>query len=174
MIKYDVAKYFDRLPGRGVNYCFNGLLRSFCSNDNVWTAAWSLHSGLGFDFSKALIYDVFGNVYFIDGFDDQMAILSLDSGDMSVLDVDVDNFFSAIEIDPVSTIRSDLYEEARLKLGGLSESQNYALKVEAALGGNFCVDNMYICDRLKHAIALGEIACQIKNMPIGTRLKLAN
>ncbi|UNE62785.1 T6SS immunity protein Tdi1 domain-containing protein [Xanthomonas oryzae] len=168
-----IEKYFDRLPGRGGGFCFDGLLRYFCSDDSVWTSVWAVRSGLEFDWSEAIAYDVFGSVYGVDRFD-QVYILSLDSGDISGLDVDVDGFFYAIEDDPVSTIRSDLYEEARSKLGGINNNENYALKVETALGGQLCVDNMYICDRLKHAYILGDIARQIKDLPLRTQLRLGN
>jgi hypothetical protein len=171
LIKNDIERYFDGLPGRGDHYCFNGLLRSFCQIDDSWISAWSLHSGLSLDCSELMTYDVFGSIYGVD-YSGNVYILSLDSGDKSSLDINVDEFFRAIAANPASTIRSDLYDEARFKLGILNNFQNYAMKVEAALGGELCMDNMYICERLKHASVLGDIARQIKNLPAGMRLNL--
>ncbi|MRH00574.1 MULTISPECIES: hypothetical protein [Xanthomonas] len=164
-----VEKCFDRMPGRGGNFCFDGLLRFFLAGDINWTSAWSSCSGLNFDWSEAIAYDIFGTVYAVDD-SGQVYVFSLDSGDKSYLEVDLDGFFSAIEYDPISTIRSNVYEEAILRLGRLNYFENYALKVEEALGGEFCVDNMYICERVKHASILGGIARQIRNLPVGTRL----
>jgi hypothetical protein len=166
-----IDEYFDRMPGRGVGFCFNGLLRNFCTEDKIWTSAWSSFSGLNFDWTEAIAYDIFGVVYTLDNLN-KVYIFSLDSGDKSSLEVNLDEFFEAIKCDSVSTIRSDVYEGAVSRLGRINNYENYALKVEEALGGKFCVDNMYICERVKHASILGGIARQIRNLPVGTRLSL--
>ncbi|XQA69425.1 hypothetical protein ACM9XB_18175 [Xanthomonas sacchari] len=173
MNSYEIEKYFDRLPGSGAGFCFNGLLRYFREFDKNWTSTWSSFSGLNFDWSEAIAYDAFGTVYAVDD-SGQVYVFSLDSGDKSSLEIDIDSFFGAIESDPISTIRYNVYEEAMLRLGRLNDLENYALKVEEALGGEFCVDNMYVCERVKHASILGGIARQIRNLPVGTGLILGS
>ncbi|WP_143691889.1 hypothetical protein, partial [Xanthomonas axonopodis] len=111
-----IDEYFDRLPGRGAGFCFNGLLRNFCAEDKIWTSIWSSFSGLNFDWSEAIAYDIFGIVYTL-GDLNQVYIFSLDSGDKSSLEVNLDEFFDAIKCDSVSTIRSDVYEDAVSRLG---------------------------------------------------------
>ncbi|WP_420008339.1 hypothetical protein [Xanthomonas sacchari] len=128
---------------------------------------------MNFDWSEAIAYDIFGAVYAV-GDSGLVYIFILDSGDKSSLEIDVDGFFDVIEFDPTSTIRSNVYDNAMLRLGRLNDFENYALKVEEALGGEFCVDNMYICERVKHASILGGIARQIRNLVVGTRLILGN
>lgn len=158
---------FEGFPDCSGLSAFEGLLRLFCPADELWGLTWSKFSGLNFDWNNALMYDVFGNVYFTNNI--FVNILSLDSGDIVPLDVNVRELAAAVVSDPNSTIMFGKYAEAIKFLGRLKDNQNYAFKVELSLGGAFDVDNMYISDRLENVKNLAKIARQIRCVPIGAK-----
>ena len=80
-------------------------------------------------------------------------------------------FVEMIRNDPENTISLPLYQECVARFGRLPLDWHFALRVESAVGGLFEVDNIVPMKSGLHMAALGKLASQLKNMPIGTPLR---
>ena len=64
-----------------------------------------------------------------------------------------------------------LVEEARSKVGPLSQGRKYCLKIPGLLGGEYGGNNLASISLVELIAASGDIACQIKDLPDGAPVR---
>lgn len=117
--------------------------------------------------------DAFGVQYLISRDDEPVvAIFWAETGEVEHLGVGPGDFLRMVREDPEETISMVLYRACVARYGELPPRQHFAMRVEAALGGKFDVENIVPMDALEHMRALSQIALQIHSVPIGTTLEL--
>ena len=157
------------LPGFDGTRAFGGALRFFDAKNQEWVATWGKYYGNLLPKLRFFAGDAFGLLYGLDS-NKKVSIFWTETADIEDLGVSEDEFYQLIQQDPDETINLALYKDAVDKLGEPNLDQDFALKVETALGGQLSIDNLYICDRESHLIGLAKIATQIHKMPAGTRV----
>lgn len=156
------------LPDYDGHSAFGGALRFLDPDDCSWKERWGQSYGYLAPNLRFIAADAFGTMY---GLDDagKVAIFWAETGEVELLGVEPDKFFSMILEDTNGTINLDLYREAVRKIAGIGLQQHFAFKVEIALGGQLVVDNIMAMDADEHMRVLGSLAQQIHAVPVGSR-----
>lgn len=162
----------EQLPDFQGESAYNGALRFFDLLDTKWVEEWRDSYADLLPNLKFFAADAFGVLYGLNN-QNQVCIFWTETGELEYLAVDQEEFFGIIAEDPDGTINRCFFEKALIALGKPSIKQDFAFKVEIALGGQISIDNLYICDRNKHLSGLGKVARQIKNMPLGTKINVS-
>lgn len=154
------------LPDFDGHTAFGGALRFLDADDGSWMARWGQSYGPIAPDLRFIASDAFGTMYGLDG-SGKVAIFWAETGDVELLGVGQEEFFSMILEDPNSTINLDLYRDAAREIGAIGPQQHFAFKVETALGGLVALDNLMIMDADEHMRGLGALAQQIHDVPAG-------
>ncbi len=120
---------------------------------------------------QSIAEDAFGTQYLLHSDTGRMALFWSETGEVEELEADPEQFFRAIIAEPDSTIWLGFYSRCVMALGKPSPKQHFALKVESAVGGEHTTDNVLVMDATTHMRALGQLAHQIRDVPIGTPLE---
>jgi hypothetical protein len=160
----------SKLPDYSGDSAFGGALRFLSPDDSDLIEVIRENYG---DLSPNIEFfaaDAFG-VYYGLNKRGKVAIFWTETADIEEIDVSQDEFYELILDDPDSTINLSFYRMAVETYGRIEKHQDFALKVESALGGAMTLENIYICDAAQHLAVLAKIARQIHSIPIGTRFK---
>jgi hypothetical protein len=159
----------EQLPDFDGVSAFQGALRFLSDGDNALLHEWAIgYQGIAPDIAP-FASDSFGVLYGLDS-QNQVAIFWPETGEIEQLQTNKEDFLGLILEDPNSTINLDVYLQGIVKLGLLTRSQHFALKIELAVGGKFSVDNLIKMDAKEHMRALGKLARQFKGIPLGTKI----
>lgn len=101
-----------------------------------------------------------------------VGVFQPETAELELLEMTQTEFYQTIVDDLEGTISWSLYQEGVRLLGKPSSSQHFAFKVELALGGQPVVENMVILDSIEHFKIMASIAKQIKDIPVGTVMRL--
>jgi len=159
----------ETLPEYNGRSAYGGALRFRNPDDLSWQETWGISYGPLLPDIRIFAADAFGVMY---GFDrkGQVVIFWSESGEIEELGFDEETFYTLIKEDPEATINWPLYKQAIEKLGELPLNEDFAFKIELALGGNLTVSNIERMDSILHMQALGEIAQQLIGVPYGTAI----
>jgi hypothetical protein len=113
--------------------------------------------------------DAFGTQYLISpGLQPKVALFWAETAEIEELGVGPSEFLEMIAEDPEGTVSLSLYEACVARFGSLPLNAHFALRVEAALGGEMTAENVVPMPAREHMAALAHIARQVKDVPIGT------
>jgi hypothetical protein len=155
------------LPGFNGLSAFDGALRFLSKADETWLSKTRSFYGDLFPQLSIFAEDAFGVLF---GFDAnaRVNIFHSESADIEFLGIYEDEFYGIISDDPDGTIGLAFYRQCVSALGRPLLEEHFAFKVETALGGALETKNVSILNRIDHYRALGSIARQIHNVPVGT------
>ena len=155
------------LPGFNGLSAFDGAIRFLSSADEAWLSEIKNFYGDLFPDLSIIAEDAFGILFGIDA-NSRVNVFHAESADIEPLGISEDEFYGIIADDPDGTISLAFYSQCVSVLGRPLLEQHFAFKVETALGGALEANNVSILDRIEHYRALGSIARQIHNVPVGT------
>jgi len=160
---------------------FDGALRLFPSQDTLELPSadsWNSPDGWRSSYKhlaprwKSIGEDAFGLQFLLSPDEAQVALFWSETGEIETLGSPAD-LLSAILTDPDNTISLAFYRACEQRFGPISSRSHYAFQVELAAGGAQAVENVVVMDAFEHMKALGQIALQLHDVPIGTPLALA-
>ena len=157
----------NKLPDFDGTTAFNGGLRFFDSSNDEWKQIWGKDFGSLMPEIKIFAADAFGTIYGLDS-NNEVVIFWPETAELESLEVGVGEFYEMIAADPVNTINLDLFNSCVEEYGRPLINENFAFKIETALGGELSVGNISIMNAADHYKLLGKIAAQIKDIPEGT------
>lgn len=155
----------------------DGALRLFALGDveELWTVSdWNAQDTWRGEFGRlqprgvCIGEDAFGTQFVRVPDLDEVALFWPETGTMERIGLSRAEFVRAVIDDPDGTVSLHQYRKAVSALGRPSLREHLAMKVETAVGGEFSSDNMIRMPSISHMRALGLLALQIADVPVGT------
>lgn len=115
--------------------------------------------------------DVFGQ-QFVEK-DDHVMSFDPETGEFEIIASSIDDFVRAVLNDYNVLTGYSLGHEWQAIYGRLKPSQRLVPKIPFVAGGEFIVSNLYSMDRIESMKMRGELACQIRNLPDGAKIRFS-